>query len=161
MNDDKAAIESEITDIRTNAENPLYQRFQNGEPQANEHVQNLYRRLRGVEPVAPPERRIQGELSAAEEQELKAEIERERLSREGEIDQKAVEETVANVRWSLQQVWGKATEKNLQLTNAYTVEKLGSIDEINRLAVKLGVHRHPEAQALMARALHLLATARR
>ena len=155
MNDDKAAIESEITDIRTNAENPLYQRFQNGEPQANEHVQNLYRRLHGVAPVVQEERRIEGEVSAEEEWELRAEIEQERQKREGEIDPRAIRETVDNTRWRLSQEWGEKADENWQIVNEFTAKMNGA--DFQRLALGLD----SELKAEWVKLLYKTATATR
>jgi hypothetical protein len=124
-------IQQEIDAIRNDSDHP----FNHGDEKAQAHVENLYKRLYGGEPVAPPEPRIEGELSAEEEWELKAEAEQERLKREGELDQKAIKETVDNVRWQLSQKWGDKTDENFKAIDAFAQRTKGA--DVQRLALGL------------------------
>jgi hypothetical protein len=123
-------IQQEIDAIRNDSDHP----FNHGDEKAQAHVENLYKRLYGGEPVTPPEQRIEGQVSAEEEWELKAEIEQERLKREG-VDPRAIKETADNVRWRLSQKWAEKTEENLQVIDAFAQRTKGA--DVQRLALGL------------------------
>ena len=82
--DDNDEIQREIDSIRNDTTHP----FNRGDPRAQVHMENLYKRLHGVEPAALPERRTEGELTREEEAELKEQIEQQRRER-GKSDRKA------------------------------------------------------------------------